>query len=112
MALRLADEDGRPTWQIRELLSASELQLEGRALKHCVVSYAASCEAGDCSIWTMERKADIGFDKHQTVEVRKGVIVQCRGKLNRLPTRSEFTILETWARHAGLRIGQYVPVQD
>ena len=110
--LRLADKDGNPTWQVRELLSVAELALEGRTQKHCVVTYAASCEAGQCSIWTMERKLEIGFERHQTIEVRNSIIVQCRGKLNRLPKRNEFIILETWARHAGLRIGPYVPVED
>ncbi len=112
LGLQLADKDGKPTWRIRELLSPSELALEGRIQKHCVVTYAASCEAGECSIWTMEKKDDVGFEKHQTIEVRRRTIVQCRGRLNRLPSRGEFNILETWARLAGLSIGPYVPVED
>ena len=110
--LRLTDTQGHPTWQIRELLSASELALEGRQLKHCVVTYVASCEAGLCSIWTMERKLEIGFEKCQTIEVRDGAIVQCRGKRNRYPTASEYQVLQAWSRQTGLRIGSYVSAED
>lgn len=35
-------------------------------------------------------------------------IVQARGKLNRLPTASEFNILKIWAGQARLRIAPYV----
>ena len=110
--LRLTNADGALTWQLRELLSEAELAAEGRALHHCVVSYASSCAAGECSIWSMERRTDTGLAKHQTVEVRNSQIVQCRGKFNRLPTAREIAVLETWARHAGLKLGAYVSARD
>jgi PcfJ-like protein len=93
-------------WHIRELASAVELREEGRLLKHCVLSYAASCAAGNNSIWTMEVEMPGGtIEKRQTIQVTKaGHIVQCRGKLNRLPNAREINILQRWAQLARLKI--------
>jgi hypothetical protein len=41
---------------------------------------------------------------------KMGQIVQCRGKLNRLPTTGEFSILERWSRQAGLSISTHIKV--
>lgn len=112
MGLNLASGDGQTVWQIRELLSEAELAVEGRALRHCVVSYASSCERGDCSIWTMERRDESELEKRQTIEVRDKMIVQCRGKYNRPPTTQEYGVVETWARKAGLGVGDYVTNYD
>ena len=96
-------------WRVRELLSGAELTAEGKAMRHCVASYARSCAAGRCSIWTMELITRMGLEKRQTIEVLKeGLIVQCRGKQNRLPTPAEFEVLKEWARFAGLAVGSYV----
>lgn len=108
---RKTGKDGANVWRIRELLSGAELIAEGRAMKHCVASYARSCAAGHCSIWAMELTASGVHEKRQTIEVsREGMIVQCRGKQNRLPTVVEFDILKDWARDAGLTISPYVHV--
>jgi hypothetical protein len=81
-------KDGSNVWRIRELLSAAELVAEGRAMKHCVASYARSCAAGQSSIWALEEQVNGGVPfKRQTIELTKDrIIVQCRGKHNRLPT--------------------------
>ena len=48
-----------------------------------------------------------GIEKRQTVEVnRGGVIVQSRGRFNRLPKEKEFGILQRWAKQEGLRVGK------
>jgi hypothetical protein len=102
-------KDGEQTWRIRELLSGAELIAEGRVMKHCVASYARSCTAGHCSIWAMELETPLGKEKHQTIEVtREGVVVQCRGKQNRLPTPAELDVVREWARYAGLTLSPYV----
>ncbi len=102
-------KDGENTWRIRELLSGAELIAEGRVMKHCVASYAHSCASGRASIWAMELHHALGADKHQTIELtREGVIVQCRGKQNRLPTPPELDIVKEWARLAGLTLSPYV----
>ena len=56
-------------WAIRELLSSDELIYEGRAMQHCVRTYARSCYAGRASIWTMETEDEEGRDKVLTIEV-------------------------------------------
>jgi hypothetical protein len=101
--------EGERLWRIRELLSGADLIAEGRVMKHCVASYARSCADGRSSIWAMELHTKGGAEKHQTIEVTRGrVIVQCRGKQNRLPTPAELDVVKEWARYAGLRLSPYV----
>jgi PcfJ-like protein len=102
------DED---VWIISELRSTLQLRNEGQKMRHCVLSYARSCISGDNSIWAMELQSKDGLEKKQTIQVTKmGQIVQCRGKLNRLPTPGEFSMLERWSRQAGLTISAHVKV--
>ena len=98
----------KPQWWIRELLSGEALVTEGRKMRHCVASYARSCAAGHCSIWTLERHQTNGkVVKHLTLELHKtGVLHQARGQDNRLPTQSEIGVLDSWVRKAGLRKGR------
>ena len=100
------------SWRTRELLSSEELYREGRAMHHCVGSYAASCARGACSVWALEVEDFQGLEKLQTVEVnRHKVIVQSRGCYNRLPNQQEFEMLNRWAQQAGLEISGYVTVE-
>lgn len=102
-------EHKQNTWQIKELLSGAELIVEGRAMKHCVASYASACAAGRCSIWTMEYMTPQGIQKRQTIEVRNDkTVVQCRGKRNVLPTAAEFNVIQRWSAAAGLAIAPYL----
>jgi len=97
-------------WTIRELLGGKALVAEGRKLKHCVASYASSCACGSCSIWTLEVESMTEFSKLLTLEVRNSsrCLCQARGKLNRLATEKERSILGRWAAHAGLSISKHV----
>ena len=97
-------------WYIRELLSTDELIEEGRALKHCVSSYARSCYSGKKSIWTVESDDENGRSKILTVEISRpeNLIRQVRGKRNRLPTLAEKFLLERWAAKEKLEIAEYV----
>ncbi len=98
-------------WYIRELLSTKELVAEGRAMKHCVSTYAKSCYAGHKSIWTLESEEDEnGRNKMLTIEVShpEKLIRQVRGKRNRLPTLQEKYLLELWVAKENLKIAGYV----
>ena len=97
-------------WSIRELLSNDELIDEGRALKHCVSTYAKSCHTGRSSIWSMEIEDENGRRKILTIEValREKVIRQVRGKQNRLPTPREKGLLGKWAEQEGLQLAGYI----
>jgi PcfJ-like protein len=112
LALRTGGAEQKTEWRFRELLSGADLAAEGKAMRHCVATYAKSCFAGHCSIWTMELASPQGVEKRQTVEVAKeGVIRQCRGRQNRLPTQGELDIIARWAAHAGLAIAPHVQAQ-
>ena len=84
-------------WTIRELLSSAALRDEGKAMNHCVGTYAASCVKGLCSIWALESKDVEGkVKKHQTIEVNSNnVIFQSRGKNNCLPIENELNIIQS-----------------
>ncbi len=102
-------KDKQDTWRIRELLSGAELIKEGREMQHCVASYARACVAERCSIWAMEYVSPKGIQKHQTIEVsRLKQIVQCRGKRNSYPTKSELNIIKKWGQTVGLSVSPYV----
>ena len=104
---------GTKTWIIRELLSASELVAEGRAMRHCVAAYAHACARGACSIWSMELHTRGGVEKCQTIEVtRQRIIVQSRGKANRLPTAHELDVIRRWATAQELTLSSYVRCQE
>jgi len=98
-------------WRLRELLSGQELIDDGRRLKHCVATYAASCARGACSIWSLERRrgGDERGESLLTVEIdAKGVMMQARGLRNRWPTDQERGVLAAWMREAGLKPAPYL----
>jgi hypothetical protein len=99
-----ANSGNMSVWQIRELLSSDELIAEGRAMHHCVASYARSCHAGRTSIWSMDEETAGGGARRLTIEVDRlsGQIVQARGEWNRVPTSKEKDILRRWALQAEL----------
>ena len=102
-------KDGENEWRIRELLSGTELVAEGRVMKHCVASYAHSCADGRASIWAMELHGYAGSRSgRRSSSPRDRIIVQCRGKQNRLPTKVELDVVKEWAGLAGLIVSPYV----
>lgn len=93
-------------WRVRELLSGAALTEEGRAMRHCVASYARSCAEGAASIWSLEREDAAGVEKRLTLEVANArrQLVQARGALNRRPQPEETELLRRWAAQAGLTL--------
>lgn len=88
-------------WRMQEILTLSDLQAEGRALSHCVVSYASYINSGETSIWSLQC-ADhdpCNFERDVTIEVRNvsRKIVQIRGKYNRKATGIELKMINEWA---------------
>lgn len=101
---------GPVRWTIRQLRSADDLYLEGQELNHCVGSYHRSCAEGHCTIWSLSRTLPHNkLERRQTIEVNKsGTIVQCRGQANCDPDADEWSIVNAWAREAGLQISGYL----
>jgi hypothetical protein len=98
-----AGEDAR-VYRIVELLTANELFAEGRAMRHCVASYAGSCTSGRTSIWSLQKSTETDRRVRMvTIEVsnRPGTIVQVRGRCNRLPTERERALLASWGEAGG-----------
>lgn len=90
-------------WRIEELLSSAELTDEGRTMRHCVASYAGSCEAGRSSIWSLSMETYDGRKRLITLEVDKSKqICQMRGLHNRAPDAKEKSIISRWAQKEGL----------
>ncbi len=95
----------RSGWCIREIRNARELFEEGKAMRHCVMSYADWCVSGVRSIWSMAWVNDTGEARRcLTIELsREGRIEQIRGLANRRPTTSELLVVQKWADKTGLR---------
>ena len=97
-------------WTMNEILDYHELISEGRAMRHCVASYAWLIRDGRSSIWSL----CCNEERRLTVEVslRQKAVVQVRGRYNRLPRRIEVNFLCRWARANGLRIMAYALDDD
>ena len=99
--------EGQREWSIHELLSSSELYAEGRALSHCVYTYAVKCRDGKTTIWSLRLRAN-GVEKRMaTVEVDpcKRAIVQTRAKRNSYAGSRSKEMIQQWAAAAGLTVG-------
>jgi hypothetical protein len=103
--------DTRKVYSITELLSSSELESEGRAMAHCVASYAGSCVAGHVSIWSL-RVTDSSARESRllTLEVssQSRQIVQARQRFNALPNERWLSILQRWAATGGPGLSKWV----
>ena len=71
-------------WTIDEIVTNRALLAEGKAMSHCVVSYARSCSRGATSIWSMQVKVNNRQRHVMTIAVdnKRGVITQARGRFN------------------------------
>jgi hypothetical protein len=94
-------------WRITELLSSRELSSEGRAMHHCVASYAGSCASGRSSIWSLTRQDHTGLFKHLTIEISGKRLNQIRGLNNRGPTEKEMSIIKRWVSREGFGVDSW-----
>lgn len=94
-----------------ELLNTRDLNEEGRAMKHCVGTYASSCASGNTSIWSLQVAEPWGQKARLlTLEVCRVTrqIVQARRKQNRMPSPKEIFILQRWASAEGLSLSKWL----
>ncbi len=104
------DEDWR-LYSITELLTSTELQAEGKAMRHCVASYWQSCYRGDVSIWSLKSMNDVGSEErllNLEVENSTRTIIQSRGKCNGLPNKKQKSLIRRWATSAALRLSRWL----
>jgi hypothetical protein len=96
--------NNKTTYEIVQLLKYEELLNEGRAMNHCVASYAHSCYAGRCAIFSLRKFQNHNLERMVTIEVlNDGRIVQVRGKNNRRSEQQEDKIILRWATKEGLK---------
>jgi hypothetical protein len=96
--------DERRVYEVTELLTARELVEEGKAMSHCVASYAHACGSGQSSIWSLRVRIESGrVVRLATIEVRRrdSKIVQVRRQSNKPPTERELSILRRWGDAGG-----------
>lgn len=80
---------------------AEDLANEGLKLHHCVRSYVELVSRGSTKIYFLrekERKAS----SLVTLEVKDGIIIQARGKYNRIPYEEEIFFIYKWAKERRL----------
>jgi hypothetical protein len=99
------------TWSIREILTSRALAHEGRRMRHCVYSYAASIKRGGTSIWSVQMDDGLGVNDNlhvATLEVdnARRRLVQARGPCNRAITSRDLTIVRLWAGANNLSLGR------
>ena len=99
-----ADGEHDLEWEIHELLSSGALHAEGRAMRHCVYSYAGRCRRGETTIWSLRLRIDGEEKRMVTIEVdpRRRSIIQARAKCNLRPGARSLEIIRQWADWAGI----------
>ncbi|MBT5144306.1 MAG: hypothetical protein HOM31_16540 [Gemmatimonadetes bacterium] len=77
----------RTMWRIRRLRNNADLAADGRAMHHCVLTYAKSCRKGDVSIWSLTASEDGGSPRPVLTIAMSGsrAITQARGRHNAQP---------------------------
>lgn len=103
-------DEHKTLWTIQEIKTEKELFQEGRAMRHCVGSYAHSCINGSTSIWSMTSKSFGQVKNELTIEVRNAEkrIVQARGFANAFPYGAAKDHMQQWAFQNGIKISTYV----
>jgi hypothetical protein len=93
-------------WQFVELINSEQLRFEGRALNHCVASYANRCWRGVCRIWSLRSIRGEKVRPVVTLEIdlANRTIVQARGFGNSYPFGQRMRLIRLWAAREGLRL--------
>lgn len=98
-------------WNIKQLLSAKQLSVEGKSMGHCVSSYAYSCSKYRTTIWSMLLSDRLGLYRNVlTVEVdfQNKHVIQAKGKYNDEPTEQQMKVLNLWAAKEELSVSRYL----
>lgn len=100
-------------WNFHQIKSAKELQQEGNAQRHCVLSYKDRCINGSCSIWSLKWGFALNSFKEAkrklTIELRNdGTIAQVRGLANRKMKNDERNIIQKWAKDNNLYFSNWL----
>lgn len=96
-------------WTVTEILSQRDLIAEGRAMRHCVASYANSCARGHYSIWSVELDSYEGKKKMATIQVtnQTRVINEMAARSNARVDAATANVIRRWADKAKLQISRW-----
>lgn len=85
-------------FEIAELRSRRDLQLEGISMQHCVATYGDDCETGYCSIWSLRWHDMQGRIRPLvTIELdRNGRLRQAYAKTNQDPPSQYMAMIRKW----------------
>lgn len=96
---------------LEELIESRLLNEEGRAMKHCVASYAFYCAKGKSAIFSLRKySGGILLDTMATIEVNVSLnrVVQAKAKMNKPITEEAKKYMEAWAIKEGLAVNPYL----
>ena len=100
------EEETDRLWSIQQLLDSEALYAEGRAMRHCVCTYANLCWRGETTIWSLRLRVNDTEKRMATIEVdpRQRAIIQVRAKCNQRPGGRSLEIMRQWAAWAGIQL--------
>jgi hypothetical protein len=102
-------------WELIELLSAHDLNVEGHEMSHCVRTYAYRCSARRSSIWSLRKVLAGGRHKSEvTVEVcqKSGKLKQVKSRCNKRPSIFARSLLAEWVEREGLKSGGHLALSE
>lgn len=101
----VSDAGDGAEYVILQLKSGSDLDMEGKAMGHCVGSYAGRCQKGSCSIWSLRRIENGEAQSLVTIEVNSlRQVVQAKARFNALPPEEHHALIRQWADREGLTL--------
>jgi hypothetical protein len=107
-----AADERRAEWHLVEVLDSSQLSAEGRAMHHCVATYARRCFQGGTAIWSLRQVAKDGTTRGPfltiEIETRTGTIVQVKGPSNTRASGRPLAVLRIWAARERLAFSAWV----
>jgi hypothetical protein len=108
-----SEERLQESWELSELLCFHELFAEGRAMHHCVASYAQACRSGTTSIWSLRiRRADRETGRVTVrVDVPRRAVVEARRVSNQRIFRAQHRFIERWADESKLDVSNAILVE-
>jgi PcfJ-like protein len=96
---------------LEELTESRRLSEEGKAMKHCVGSYAFYCAKGKSAIFSLRKySGGILLDIMATIEVNLALqrVVQAKAKMNKPISDEAKKYMEAWAMNEGLVLNPYL----
>ncbi len=99
-------------FRLVELLLSNQLQDEGRAMSHCVHTYAQSCTRGRCTIFSLRTEDLHSGDQERlaTIEVDLHTyrVMQVRARFNAAPPAEHRHVIARWAEQEGLTLAKWM----